>query len=107
MAKNACITPEKATTCLKSSDISIPLGLFVPFYREFEKCLEEQQILTQEDLIFKIVNILKEKDDILSVASDQVKYLLVDEYQDTNDLQYEFTKLLIKKHNRIFCVGDS
>ncbi|KAL9651889.1 hypothetical protein ABK040_000235 [Willaertia magna] len=85
----------------------IPSRIFAPVYKEFEKILEEGNLLTHEDLLFKSVQLLKKDKNIHLHASNQVQYLLVDEYQDTNDLQYEFTLLLSQKHRRIFCVGDS
>ena len=104
--KNAGITPE-TTSNLKSTDISVPLSFFKPFYREYENTLEREGILTHEDLIFKVVKALKQNPTTLRDASGKIQYLLVDEYQDTNDLQYEFTKLLMDQHKKIFCVGDS
>ncbi|KAG2381352.1 hypothetical protein C9374_006341 [Naegleria lovaniensis] len=107
LVKNSGISPNEVTSKLKSSDLNVSLRYFIPFYQEFEEVLEKRNLLTHEDLIFKIVKILKEKPSLLGQVSNDIEYLLVDEYQDTNDLQYEFTKLLVNKHKRIFCVGDS
>ncbi len=58
------------------------------------------------DLILHCVNIFEKNNDILEIYSNNFKYILVDEYQDTNFIQSKWLNLLAKKHNNICCVGD-
>ena len=58
------------------------------------------------DLILHCVSIFENKQDILNIYSNNFKYILVDEYQDTNFIQSKWLNLLAKKHNNICCVGD-
>ena len=58
------------------------------------------------DLILHCVNIFENNKDILDIYSNNFKYILVDEYQDTNFIQSKWLNLLAKKHRNICCVGD-
>jgi len=58
------------------------------------------------DLILHCVSIFENKQDILNIYSNNFKYILVDEYQDTNFIQSKWLNLLAKKHKNICCVGD-
>ena len=58
------------------------------------------------DLILHCVSIFENKQDILKIYSNNFKYILVDEYQDTNFIQSKWLNLLAKKHKNICCVGD-
>ncbi len=58
------------------------------------------------DLILHCVSIFENEQDILDIYSNNFKYILVDEYQDTNFIQNKWLNLLTKKHKNICCVGD-
>jgi DNA helicase-2/ATP-dependent DNA helicase PcrA len=58
------------------------------------------------DLILHCVSIFENEKDILDIYSNNLKYILVDEYQDTNFIQSKWLNLLTKQHNNICCVGD-
>ena len=58
------------------------------------------------DLILHCVSIFEKEQDILNIYSNNFKYILVDEYQDTNFIQSKWLNLLSKKHKNICCVGD-
>ena len=58
------------------------------------------------DLILHCVSIFENKQDILKIYSNNFKYILVDEYQDTNFIQNKWLNLLANKHKNICCVGD-
>lgn len=75
-------------------------------YRLYQKALEEQQAVDFDDLLLKVVQLLQSQKPILAKYQDQIEYVMVDEYQDTNKVQYELTKLLAKPQNNIFVVGD-
>lgn len=75
-------------------------------YDLYEKTLKKNNALDFDDLILKTVEVFKKDDQVLSYYQDKFKYIMVDEYQDTNYMQYKFIKLLAKKHNNICVVGD-
>ena len=75
-------------------------------YVSYRKALKENEALDFDDLIMETVRLFKKFPETLSLYQERFKYLLVDEYQDTNHAQFELTKLLAKKHKNICVVGD-
>ncbi len=75
-------------------------------YPLYQKTLHENNALDFDDLILKIVDLFKQNNEILVKYQDKFRYILVDEYQDTNHAQYELTKLLSAKFQNITVVGD-
>ncbi len=75
-------------------------------YAMYQKRLKENNALDFDDLIFKTVEIFKKNAEILEFYQRKFKYIMVDEYQDTNGVQYELVKLLAAKHKNICVVGD-
>lgn len=75
-------------------------------YKTYEKMLKENHALDFDDLLLKTVQLLKTNPEILEKYQNKFRYILVDEYQDTNHAQYVLTKLLAKKWNNICVVGD-
>ena len=75
-------------------------------YPIYERILREAGALDFDDLIFRCVRMLQEHGDILARYQEQFRYIMVDEYQDTNHAQYAFTKLLAAGHRNICVVGD-
>lgn len=76
-------------------------------YEIYEKKLIENNALDFDDLIMIMVKILRKYPDILNKYQDHFRYILIDEYQDTNVAQYELTKLLADKYRNICVVGDA
>jgi len=75
-------------------------------YPVYQKILKDNNALDFDDIILRTVVLLKEYKDILSKYQNKFKYILVDEYQDTNHAQYTLTKLLAQKYQNISVVGD-
>jgi DNA helicase II / ATP-dependent DNA helicase PcrA len=75
-------------------------------YLIYQKLLKENAALDFDDLILKVVEVFKKNPDILEKYQNKFKYILVDEYQDTNHAQYQLTKMLSKSWNNICVVGD-
>lgn len=75
-------------------------------YEMYQKRLKENNALDFDDLIFKTVELFRSNDDVLEFYQNKFKYIMVDEYQDTNGAQYEFVKLLAMKYKNICVVGD-
>ena len=75
-------------------------------YEMYQKRLKENNALDFDDLIFKTVEIFKNNPETLEFYQRKFKYIMVDEYQDTNGAQYELVKLLASKYKNICVVGD-
>ena len=75
-------------------------------YIIYQKLMKENAALDFDDLILKTVELFKKNPDILDKYQNKFKYILVDEYQDTNHAQYLLTKMLSSKWNNICVVGD-
>jgi DNA helicase-2/ATP-dependent DNA helicase PcrA len=76
-------------------------------YSLYQKKLFEFHALDFNDLLFKTVELFLEYPEVLAKYQDIYKFIMVDEYQDTNQIQYLLTKLLAKKYNQITVVGDA
>lgn len=75
-------------------------------YLIYQKLLKENAALDFDDLILKTVELFKKNPQILEKYQNKFKYILVDEYQDTNHAQYQLTKMLSKLWQNICVVGD-
>ncbi|WP_297423313.1 DNA helicase PcrA [Clostridium sp.] len=75
-------------------------------YEMYQKRLKENNALDFDDLIFKTVELFKSNPEVLEFYQNKFKYIMVDEYQDTNGAQYELVKLLASKYKNICVVGD-
>ena len=102
-AKNDGISPDEYTK-LFLNDLDIVIGLV---YKEYTKLLKDNNSVDFDDLLLKPVELLKKNKIILEKYQERFKYILVDEYQDTNSIQYELCKLLASKYKNIFVVGDA
>lgn len=101
--KNDGISPDEYTK-LFLNDFDIVIGLV---YKEYTKLLKDNNSVDFDDLLLKPVELLKKNKIILEKYQERFKYILVDEYQDTNSIQYELCKLLASKYKNIFVVGDA
>jgi len=72
----------------------------------YERRKHESNVLDYDDLLIEWIRLLNEVPHARERFQDQFKYILVDEYQDTNKLQFDIIKTLYKKHNNILVVGD-
>lgn len=75
-------------------------------YRLYQKKLRESNCLDFDDLLFLTVRLFKEYPEILDYCQEKFKYIMVDEYQDTNMVQYILVNLLAQKHRNLCVVGD-
>ena len=78
----------------------------LPLYKIYQKKLLDLNVCDFGDLILHAVKILEKNLDIREIYSNNFKYILVDEYQDTNYIQSKWLYLLSEKHKNICCVGD-
>ena len=102
-AKNDGISPNEYSK-LFLNDLDIVIGLV---YKEYTKLLKDNNSVDFDDLLLKPVELFKKNKSILEKYQERFKYILVDEYQDTNGIQYELCKLLAGKYKNIFVVGDA
>jgi len=75
-------------------------------YKIYQEKILALNVCDFGDLILHCVSIFENEQDILDIYSNNFKYILVDEYQDTNFIQSKWLKLLTKQYNNICCVGD-
>ena len=75
-------------------------------YAKYETKLQRNNSVDFDDLLLLPIELFKKNPDILNQYQDLYQYLLIDEYQDTNEAQYILTKLLCAKNRKITCVGD-
>lgn len=75
-------------------------------YEMYQKRLKENNALDFDDLIFKTVELFKQDKETLEFYQRKFQYIMVDEYQDTNKVQYELIRLLAEKYRNVCVVGD-
>ncbi len=75
-------------------------------YQEYIKILKRNNSVDFDDLLLLPVNLFKENKSALEDYQNHYPYILIDEYQDTNEVQYKLTKLLGSKNQNVFVVGD-
>ncbi len=92
---------------LKQSSHGFWQSYATQIYTKYQQKLEEYQALDFDDLLFKTVKLFLEYPTVLQKYQEAYKYILVDEYQDTNQIQYLLTKLLAQKYRQVTVVGDA
>ncbi|MBF0242346.1 MAG: ATP-dependent helicase [Desulfamplus sp.] len=83
----------------------IPIKIY-PFFRQYEDRLMEANLVDFDNILLKTRDILRDTQEVRKYYRDFFTHILVDEYQDTNNLQEELTSLLLGSHGNLFCVGD-
>lgn len=102
-AKNDMITPEEFKSDFSSNPRLKQVG---NLYELYQKKLKKNNAVDFDDLILICVDILENNPDIKEKYNERFKYILVDEYQDTNNSQYKLIKLLSNDSNNVCVVGD-
>ena len=75
-------------------------------YKEYQKELKKNNALDLDDLIMKTLELFQACPDVLEYFQERFKYIMVDEYQDTNTAQFKFVSLLAEKYKNLCVVGD-
>ncbi|MFI3229742.1 MAG: UvrD-helicase domain-containing protein [Bacillota bacterium] len=102
-AKNAGLSPDEyCNTILDNKDVMDIGRLFV----RYEELLKENNAMDFDDLLYKTKALFEYAPDVLAKYQERFKYIHVDEFQDTNAVQYDLVKMLSAKHNNLFVVGD-
>ncbi|GGD31506.1 DNA helicase [Malaciobacter pacificus] len=100
--KNTLITPYEA----KSSAQLKLYQQIANIYEKYEEYLLKNNLVDFDDLLLLPYKILKENESLAKEISQKYQYIMVDEYQDTNELQYRLLRLLCSSHNNLCVVGD-
>lgn len=83
-----------------------PEEVFKQLYSGYEEQLRRHRLLDFDDMLVMCHQLFKERQDILSAWQDKYQYILIDEFQDINRIQYEIVKMLALPENNLFIVGD-
>ncbi|MEX2435538.1 MAG: UvrD-helicase domain-containing protein [Balneolaceae bacterium] len=102
-AKNQLIMPDMYKNRFIQSTLD---DITARVYEVYQVRLKQANAMDFDDLLIKPVELFEEHPEILEKYQDRFKYILIDEYQDTNHAQYKVTKLLAKKYQNICVVGD-
>ncbi len=100
--KNSLLSPDDA---YKQAEL-FNYKQIAEVYREYEKHLLENNLVDFDDLIALTYKILDENPELASETSKKYQYIMIDEYQDTNELQLKLIQKLCREHNNICVVGD-
>ena len=101
-AKDELISPEEF---LLNAGMDYKQQLYGRAYREYQLALKKNNALDFDDLIVKTVELFRSHPNVLDYYQERFKYIMVDEYQDTNTAQFKFVSLLAQKYHNLCVVG--
>lgn len=101
-AKNDCLTPDEYAAQADNPR----LWTIAEVYKRYESRRKQQLALDFDDLLLETVRLLRTAPEVRHKLQRQFKYILIDEYQDTNRAQYQIVKLLLNEHGNLCAVGD-
>ena len=104
-AKNEMVGPEEFMLSAKAEGDS-RLQRIGELYIEYQTRLKKNNALDFDDLLVKTVELFQSKQEVLEYYQDRFRYIMVDEYQDTNTVQFKLVSLLAAKYRNICVVGD-
>ena len=81
-------------------------SVYAKVYREYQETLKKNNALDFDDIIVKTVELFKNCPEVLDTYQERFRYIMVDEYQDTNTVQFEMIRLLSSKYRNLCVVGD-
>lgn len=102
-AKDELISPEQFAL---NAGMDFVKQKHAAVYLEYQSVLKKNNALDFDDLIVKTVELLKSNEDVLNNYQERFKYIMVDEYQDTNTAQFQLIKILASKYKNLCVVGD-
>ena len=102
-AKNEMIEPEDFET---QAGGDFRMCQEAKIYKAYQKTLIDNNAVDFDDLLLLTVRLLRENRDILEAYQERLRYIMVDEYQDTNSVQFELIRLLSGKYHNLCVVGD-
>jgi len=102
-AKNQLIMPETYQNRFVNSTLD---DITAQVYERYQIRMKQTNSMDFDDLLIKPVELFSEYPDVLNKYQDKFRYILIDEYQDTNHAQYKVTSMLAEKYNNLCVVGD-
>ena len=102
-AKNEMVSPEEFRL---RAEGDFSRQRIASVYEEYEKQMKANNALDFDDLLVKAVQLLKTQPDVLDYYQERFRYIMVDEYQDTNNVQFQFVSTLAAKYRNLCVVGD-
>jgi len=100
--KNSLISPSEAYAQAELKNYK----QIAKIYEEYEAYLLENNLVDFDDLLALTYRLLEENPELAKRTSEQYQYIMIDEYQDTNELQFRLLKMLCSSHNNLCVVGD-
>lgn len=100
--KNASLSPESAAAYAHTPEYKALQRVYV----EYEEFLRSKNMLDFDDLLYLTCEILRTHEDLRNETSGHYQYIMVDEYQDTNEIQYKLLSYLTSTHTNLCVVGD-
>ncbi len=100
--KNWLISPSEALTSAQDKNYK----LIASIYEKYEEFLREKNMVDFDDLLVLTLKILESDSTLCDETSQKYQYIMVDEYQDTNELQYKLLQMLCSTHTNLCVVGD-
>ena len=101
-AKNSMLDPD----AFEAMDSGFVHEQLVSVYREYVRRLKQANAMDFDDLLLRPIDLFRQFPDRLKFYQERFRYILIDEYQDTNAAQFEATRLLASAHNNLCVVGD-
>ncbi|HIP28602.1 MAG TPA: ATP-dependent helicase, partial [Sulfurovum sp.] len=100
--KNSLLSPQDVLRTAELADYKKIANIYV----QYQANIEENNLVDFDDLLMLTHKILAQDDTLRKETSNRYKYIMVDEYQDTNELQFQLLELLSSEHNNLCVVGD-
>ncbi|MGL5973350.1 MAG: ATP-dependent helicase [Oscillospiraceae bacterium] len=100
---------DQMITCedyIKENNLDYRKKIIAEIYKSYQHILKNSNAMDFDDLIINTVNLFLQQPDILLKYQNRYKYIMVDEYQDTNHIQYKLVSILASQHKNICVVGD-
>ncbi len=103
LAKNECLTPEEYKKVYKDAYMVFDIA---SVYEKYDEELARNNALDFDDLLFKTYQLFTEYPNVAKIYAERFKYIHIDEFQDTNKVQFFIARTLASVHNNLFVVGD-
>ena len=101
--KDNLVSPQEYALSTQNDFVKVKIS---KAYTEYQNALKKSNAMDFDDLIFKTVELFKTCPDVLDSYQERFRYIMVDEYQDTNNAQFELIRLLADKYRNLCVVGD-
>ena len=102
-AKNELLSPVEYAELISKDKYA---DIIIRAYQNYQKELLNSNAVDFDDMLIKVYELLKDYPEVLSYYQQKFKYIHVDEFQDTNVVQYKLVELLARAHKNVFAVGD-